>query len=109
MSFKLSSFSQRLSGAKKVGVDREGAAAGTNAGETKEGEAAKPGVNKPRRKVKQNIILAAKTDIYVDDEDYCKPTFSRTERLEYWTHLLSNKGMFGPTISIICALSTNSL
>lgn len=51
---------------------------------------------KRNRAAKQNPLLNAKTDPYVDDNDAYQVRISKADKLEYWRQLLPNKGTRRP-------------
>lgn len=51
---------------------------------------------KKKNGAKQNPLLNAKTDPYVDDNEAFQPRISRADKYEYWRALLPNKGARRP-------------
>jgi hypothetical protein len=47
---------------------------------------------KKNKAAKQNPLLNAKTDPYVDDSDAYQVRYAKAEKYEYWTQLLQNRG-----------------
>lgn len=56
--------------------------------EAGEGEATR----RRRRAFKENPLLSAQTDNYVDDSDLYQPRLSRAQRQQYWVELQQNRG-----------------